>query len=103
MPANGNVLAGPWSADAEDVDADSFRIVRAADKRPLAYMDKQLSPNTQDDLARLLTASPDLLSALREVFFAPQDITGAPEWRDKQWRAWRNRVGPLIAELWVNL
>jgi hypothetical protein len=103
MPADLPVLREPWRADVDDVDVKHYRIVRGADDRPLAYMDKHLSLNAQNDLAKMITASPRMLVLMREVFFAPSDANGRPEWSYDDWRKWRNKAGPILAELWVNL
>jgi hypothetical protein len=87
----------PWTANVHDLDDQEYRVVRAADGRPLAYIDKHLSLNQQEDVARLVAAAPKLLHATRGVFYAN---AGAPQWTEGQWNKWRGYIGPVLAELW---
>jgi hypothetical protein len=95
---NGTPL--PWSADIEDLDDEEFRVIRAANGRPVAYIDKTLSINAQDDVARLFLHSPMLLEGVRQVFFAVAE-NGSPRWTARNWERWRQSIGPVLSQLWV--
>ena len=90
----------PWKADEDDRDEEMFRVVRGADGRPLLFVSKWLSANEQEDLIRLIEAAPDLITYMREVFYHATDRYGHSRWTGKDWKAWRLKAGPVIAELW---
>lgn len=83
----------PWSANLGDIDEQEYRVIRDANGRPLAYVDKMLSANMQEDVARLLKNAPGLLQGARSIFFE-QDIS------ESKWKSWRAFMGPILAELW---
>ena len=83
----------PWAANLGDIDEQEYRVIRDATGRPLAYVDKMLSANMQEDVARLLKNAPLLLSGVRSVFFK-SDMTETERER------WRAAMGPVLAELW---
>lgn len=90
----------PWTADPADTDQEMFRVIRGRDGRPILYIAKELGAMSQEDVARLVTAAPAMLAALRLLFFATPAMNGGINWDAKQWMEWRKRVGPLLAELW---
>ena len=77
-----------------------FRVVRACDGRPLLFVSKWLSATEQDDMTRLIEAAPDLITQMREVFYSAVDRHGEPRWTSADWKRWRAKSGPIIAELW---
>ena len=83
----------PWAANLGDIDEQEYRVIRDANGRPLAYVDKMMSANMQEDVARLFKNAPALLTATRSIFFK-QGLSEA------EWNRWREVVGPVLAELW---
>lgn len=90
----------PWTANVGDIDEEGFRVIRAGDGRPLAYVAKELSPNVQDDITKIILHAPALLEACRTVFFAQSENVG-PMWDAYQWKRWRAFIGPKLADLWM--
>lgn len=90
----------PWHADEHDITDDEYRVVRSADGRPLAYIDRALSQNVQNDIAKLIVHAPDMLEAQRMVFFAHSE-EDRPQWTSQQWKRWRQFIGPKLADMWL--
>lgn len=89
--------AQPWHIEPDQRDEEGYRVVRGIDGRPVAYIERRLSEYQQEDIARLIASAPQVLGGLREVFFA---IGQKDDWTADEWKAWRKKVGPVLAELW---
>jgi hypothetical protein len=94
----------PWKADPQDRDGDNvdgmYRVVRAADGRPLFFVDRQLSASQSENICRLVVAAPKLLTLCRQVFYGTGNADGTTGLSKAQWDNWRQQMGPMIADCW---
>jgi hypothetical protein len=92
----------PFMADPKDFDAEDYRVIRASDGRPLAFIEKGLWKQDQETLARLFIASSDLIALVDELVKATwlgKDKGFRPLRTGQEWINWRKRATSILDEL----
>jgi hypothetical protein len=91
----------PYSADEGDLDEEEYRVIRASDGRPLAYIEKSMWKEDQDFLSKLFVRSADLLELMKMLREAAVSTThNGPILSKREWTTWRSKAEELHRDIW---
>jgi hypothetical protein len=91
----------PSYADEDDMDDEEYRVIRASDGRPLAYLEKGMWKEDQQFLAKLFLHSPDLLELVRELRLAAKSSSNCgPILARREWIAWLLKADEVHRSIW---
>lgn len=82
-----------WIID-DAKDDEEFTVIRDMRSRPIAYVDKSLSPRDAARVAGLIAASVDLSEAVKEIVLSH---AMGEDWTHERWRDWRKKHGQAVA------